>query len=142
MPRLKHSPILGTMAQPPNPDDREDDELPVLDDDLDLGDPTAGTSYGREGKQPDDSGEPVTKGELRELLYDLSASFDRKLANRDEDFDKKLDQMFQNIVSFFEHKISPQNPTKRLPASPKSVDTGSDKSPPVSLHLGLRQPIS
>ena len=71
MPRLKHSPILGAMGRTLNPDDREDDELSKLDDDLDLGAPVPGTSYGRGGKEPDDSHEPATKGELHEFVSEI-----------------------------------------------------------------------
>src|SRR5579859_3610153 len=119
MPRLRHSPILGATGRTPNPDDREDTELSELDDDLDLGDPAAGTSYGRGGKEPDDSGETVTKGEMRELLRELSANFDRKLAD---------------VISVIERN---KPPTKRSPTTPKPVDTSQGDSLPVSLRLSL-----
>lgn len=61
MPKLKQPPILGATEQTPNPNDRKDEELSKLDDDLDVRDPAAGASYRRGGKQPDDNGKPVTK---------------------------------------------------------------------------------
>ena len=157
MPRLRHSPILGATGRTPNPDDREDDELSELDDDLDLGDPAAGTSYGRGGKEPDDSHEPATKGELREFVSEIRkmntsiraefnemnpsirAEFNERHASIRAEFDRKLEEKFADIISIIERN---KTSTKRSPTSPKPVDPGSDDSPPVSLRLGLRRPIS
>src|SRR5579859_3440747 len=134
MPRLKHS---------PNPDDCEDDELSELDDNLDLGDPAAGTSYGSGGKEPDDSGEPVTKGEFRELMSDIRTSirtdFNKAITSICAEFERRLEEKFADIIAVIERN---KTSTKRSPTSPKPVDPGRHESQPVPLRLGLRRPIS
>src|SRR5579859_3957221 len=116
MPRLKHLPILTATGRTLNPDDREDDKLSKLDDDLNLGDPAAGTSYGKGGKEPDDSHEPATKGKLCEFLSEIREVNALMCA----EFDRKLEEKFVDIISIIERNKT-SSPTKRLPTSPKPV---------------------
>ena len=106
-----------------------------MDEELDLGDPAAGTSYGRERKEPDDSDEPATKGEFRELLSDIReinasirADFNEANASMRAEFDRKLERKLdEKLADIFAHieRNRASSPAKCSPTSPKPVDSPS-----------------
>jgi len=69
----------------------------------------AGPSYGRGGKEPDDSHKPATKGKLREFVSEIRkmnssthAEFNEMNASIRAEFDRKLEEEFADIISIIE----------------------------------------